>query len=85
MFKYSMSSSVFPAEASFPLLLAELLPSDLERVLFLDADTMVMDDIGRLWDLPLGKKPCACGCSGCGCASLFLTERGQGMACFGYS
>lgn len=53
MFKYSMSSSVFPAEASFPLLLAELLPSDLERVLFLDADTMVMDDIGRLWDIPL--------------------------------
>jgi lipopolysaccharide biosynthesis glycosyltransferase len=45
-------SSRFPCEASFPLLLATALP-DIERVLFLDADMLVMDDVGKLWDTSL--------------------------------
>ena len=37
-------SGHFPPEAAFPLLVPELLP-DLPRVLFLDADMLVLDDL----------------------------------------
>jgi lipopolysaccharide biosynthesis glycosyltransferase len=47
--------SHFPREASFPLLLPELLPPDLERVLFLDADLLVMSDLANLWETPMGE------------------------------
>jgi lipopolysaccharide biosynthesis glycosyltransferase len=43
----------FPREASFPLLLADLLSSDVERVLFLDADMLVLDDLANLWETPM--------------------------------
>lgn len=43
----------FPREAAFPLLLPELLPTTLERVLFLDADLLVMDDLAKLWETPM--------------------------------
>jgi lipopolysaccharide biosynthesis glycosyltransferase len=45
--------SHFPREASFPLLLPEVLPHALERVLFLDADLLVLDDLAKLWERPL--------------------------------
>jgi lipopolysaccharide biosynthesis glycosyltransferase len=44
----------FPIEASFPLYLADVLPSNAERVLFLDADTWVCDDLRSLWDVDMG-------------------------------
>ena len=44
----------FPPEASFPLLLPDLLPPKLDRVLFLDADLLVLDDVAQLWETPLG-------------------------------
>ncbi len=44
----------FPAEAAFPLLLADLMPAEVAKVLFLDADLMALTDLQALWDLPLG-------------------------------
>jgi lipopolysaccharide biosynthesis glycosyltransferase len=43
----------YPPEASAPLLLPQVLPSDLKRVLFLDADMLVLGDIAELWATPL--------------------------------
>ena len=40
-------------EATFPLLLADVLPRTLERVLFLDADLLALDDLWKLWEAPL--------------------------------
>jgi len=45
--------STFPAEAAFPLLLGDLLPRSLEKVLFLDPDVLVLDDVGKIWETDL--------------------------------
>ncbi len=42
-----------PPEAACPLLLADLLPADQGRVLFLDADLLILDDATRLWSVDL--------------------------------
>ena len=39
----------YPLEAAAPLFLPDLLPAGIGRVLFLDADMLVLDDIGPLW------------------------------------
>lgn len=44
----------FPPEAAAPLLLPDVLPPDLGRVLFLDADMLVLDDVSPLWTTALG-------------------------------
>ena len=46
--------SRFPSEAAYPLWLAEVLPEPLERILFLDADVLVLDDLATLWEIDLG-------------------------------
>jgi lipopolysaccharide biosynthesis glycosyltransferase len=48
-----------PLEAAAPLLLPELIPPDVPRVLFLDADMLVLDDIGPLWTLDLAGRALA--------------------------
>lgn len=40
----------FPSEAAIPLLLAEVMPASIDRVLFLDADTLVLGDLAELWE-----------------------------------
>ena len=45
-----------PPEAACPLLLPDLLPETLERILFLDADLLVLDDLARLWETPIGER-----------------------------
>jgi len=44
----------FPPEASFPLLLPNVLPADVDRVLFLDPDLLILDDISTTWNTELG-------------------------------
>jgi hypothetical protein len=48
--------SGFVPEVSFPLLLGELLPESVERVLFLDPDLLVVDDVAKIWEAELGDK-----------------------------
>ena len=45
-----------PPEAACPLLLADLLPTDLPRALFLDADLLVLGDVANLWSLGLDQR-----------------------------
>ena len=40
--------------ASYRLFLPQILSAEIERVIYLDVDTVVFDDIGELWDLKLG-------------------------------
>ena len=47
-----------------PLLLGELLPDDVERVLFLDADLLVLDDPTRLLEVDLGGRALAAAVDG---------------------
>jgi lipopolysaccharide biosynthesis glycosyltransferase len=43
----------YPAEVAFPLLIGDVLGADVSRVLFLDADLLVLDDVARLWGVDL--------------------------------
>lgn len=52
-------SRTFPPEAAAPLLLPDVLPPDLERVIFLDADLLVLDDISGLWTRDLSGRALA--------------------------
>jgi|SRR5688500_16150282 len=44
----------FLPEAAFPLLLPDLLPGSVERVLFLDPDLLILDDVAKVWETELG-------------------------------
>ncbi|HLG98307.1 MAG TPA: glycosyltransferase family 8 protein [Bryobacteraceae bacterium] len=55
------SDGHFPPEAAFALLLPDLLPQSLDKILFLDADLLVLGDLSQLWELPL---------SGCALAAV---------------
>ncbi len=43
----------FPTPIYYRFLLADILSPEIEKVLYLDCDIMVMQDISRLWDIPL--------------------------------
>lgn len=47
--------SAFPPEATFPLLLPDVLPKSVRRILFLDPDMLVLDDVGQIWESGLGE------------------------------
>ncbi|QDV71508.1 General stress protein A [Rosistilla carotiformis] len=44
--------------AYFRLLTAELLPSDVRRVIYLDSDLFIQEDLGHLWALPIEANFC---------------------------
>lgn len=48
---------VMPITTYYKLLIAELIPRDIDQVLWLDGDTLVMGDIAPLWDGGTGGHP----------------------------
>ena len=45
--------------AYFRLVLADILPNDIEKVIYLDVDLLVYDDIKKLWKIDLENLPLA--------------------------
>lgn len=54
-----LEGRTLPPEAASPLLLPDVLPANVPRVLFLDADVLVLDDVGVLWEEQLGPRALA--------------------------
>ena len=48
-----------PVSTYFKLGLPDLLPSNVEKVVWLDCDVIVLDDITGLWEIPLASAPLA--------------------------
>lgn len=44
----------FLPEAAFPLLLPHFISGTVDRILFLDPDTFIADDVAKIWELDLG-------------------------------
>lgn len=44
--------------AYFRLMAGQLLPPEIERVIYLDSDTLVQEDLNQLWELDLGNQYC---------------------------
>lgn len=49
----------FPVPIYYRLLMAEILPTSIEKVLYLDADIIIRKDLGALWDVDLKDKAIA--------------------------
>jgi lipopolysaccharide biosynthesis glycosyltransferase len=47
------TNSHISASAYLRLLMPEVLPANLDRVIYVDADVLVQRDIGELWDVPM--------------------------------
>jgi lipopolysaccharide biosynthesis glycosyltransferase len=41
----------------YRLLMAQVLPPEVSRVIYLDCDTIVREDLAKLWETPLGRYP----------------------------
>ena len=52
-----MDSARYTGANMYRLLLPEVLPPELTKVIFLDADTIVNLDIGKMWQIQLGEAP----------------------------
>ena len=47
----------YPLPAYYRLLLPQILPDDVKKVIYLDIDVIVLHDLGELWDVDLGNYP----------------------------
>lgn len=59
LFKDSPTTDRYPETIYYRLLAQEFLPADLERVLYLDADILCINDLRPLFELELGTAPYA--------------------------
>lgn len=53
LFDQAKTEARYPKEMYFRLLCAEILPQDLNKVLYLDPDMLVINSIRELWDTPI--------------------------------
>ena len=53
-----MTSHHISTTAYFRLLAAELLPDEIKRVIYLDSDLLICDDLNQLWNVPLDDNLC---------------------------
>ena len=53
--KTSGSGGRITIAAYFRLLIGSVLPDSIKKVIYLDADLAINEDIGELWDLPMGE------------------------------
>jgi lipopolysaccharide biosynthesis glycosyltransferase len=51
---YFLSDSTYPISAYYRMLLPTLIPDDYKKVIYLDSDVVVLEDLEKLWNLPLG-------------------------------
>lgn len=56
LFAHAPTTRQYPQEMYYRLLAGQLLPEELERVLYLDPDTLVINPLRPLWELDLGDK-----------------------------
>ncbi|HIK33571.1 MAG TPA: glycosyltransferase family 8 protein [Oscillatoriales cyanobacterium M59_W2019_021] len=51
---YIRSQSTYPISAYYRLLLPEIIPDRYRKVIYLDTDVILLEDIAKLWNLELG-------------------------------
>ena len=56
LFQDAPANGQYPKEMYYRLLAGELLPGNVERVLYLDPDILVINSLAPLWELDLGEK-----------------------------
>lgn len=52
---YCQSQSTYPISAYYRLLLPEIIPDRYQKVIYLDTDVILLEDIAKLWHLELGE------------------------------
>lgn len=52
---YFKSKSTYPISAYYRLLLPEIIPKRYQKVIYLDTDVILLEDIAKLWNLELGE------------------------------
>ena len=54
--KFPVDTSAFPLTAYYRIFAPLVIPQELERVLYMDVDMIVLDDISKLWHTDIGDK-----------------------------
>lgn len=54
---YLLSKSTYPISAYYRLLLPDIIPERYEKIIYLDTDVVLLNDIEKLWSLDMGDYP----------------------------
>jgi len=58
-FDLPKDKSTYPIKIYMKLFIAYFVPKDVEKVIFLDVDMIMLEDVSTLWNIPLGNKTIA--------------------------
>lgn len=75
----SIQNSRVSVGAFYRLLLSKVLPSDMDKVIYFDADVIVNLDIRELWLIELGDKPLGAVPESIASSEMFKPSRGYGV------